>query len=123
MPEREELIIRETVTEEFAVDGVVVAEETISTEVEVEVREEKQVTIVLTSGAHHEFVYHKRELVGDLTRKAVKYFADHGKLDPTQQYELLLDKKKLEPRETLEEAGVKPCDKLTLSPCSRPIDG
>ena len=122
MSERDELIVKETVTEEFLVNGTVVAEEKISTEVEIEVRTER-VTVVLTSGAQHEFEYNKKELVGELTVKAVNYFAKHGKLDPTQQYEMLLEQKPLEPRLTLEEAGVKPSDKLTLSPCKRPVDG
>lgn len=122
MSEHDELIVKETITEEFVVDGAVVAAEKISTEVEIELRED-DVTVVLTSGAHHEFEYHKKELVGELTVKAVRYFAEHGKLDPTQQYELLLEQKPLEPRLTLAEAGVKPGDRLTLSPCKRPVDG
>jgi hypothetical protein len=121
--EREELILKETLTEEFIVDGAVIAEETVNAEIEVEVREAPEITIVLTSGAEHNFVYHPKEQVAKLTDQAVKYFASHGKLDPSKQYELIFDGNKLQPRLTLAEAGVKPDDKLTLSPCERPVDG
>ena len=121
--ERDELIVKETITEEFVVDGETVATETISAEVAVEVPEKAEVKIVLTTGAKHDFAYHTKELVSGLTAKAVEHFARQGKLDPTKSYDLILSGRKLEPRLTLHEAGVKPGDELTLSPCDRPLDG
>lgn len=120
---REEIVVQETVVEEFVVDGSVVAEVEQRTEIVLEEHEKAIVTVVLTTGPKHPFPFHPEELVGKLVREAVKYFGEQHQLDPTQPYELLRDGNKLDDGKTLEASGVKPCDELTLSPCKRPVDG
>jgi hypothetical protein len=123
--DRDEFVVRETITEEFVLDGDVIARETISETVEVEVQHahRREITVEISSGLEHRFPFRSGETVGSLLQAAVQFFAGTKSIDPSQPYILVYNKAELDDGVTLQRAGVDSGDELLLTPKRRPVDG
>lgn len=119
--ERESVLeVRETFTEEFLVDGVVVERVAETEKVDVHVA---VVTVALSNGAEHPFRYTPDELAERLRDEAVELFVREKKITADPTLTLFKGKTELNLNATLGTQGVHAGDELLLASTKPHVDG